>query len=362
MSKAGIAAYGEACKENELSEERRLGYVAATRARDLLIASAHWWGPTQIKRRGPSEMFEAVVACCEAGGGEVISMAPEPPEGVENPALDEANVARVVWPIEPEPAAEERRQWAAAAVRERMGGDGSAAGSDLTHELSGEEQELVAGWDRDLDLLVAELRRTAARATRDVALPTSLSATQMLALRERPDELARDIARPMPSPPRPAARRGSRFHAWLEGRSGERPLLGPLDVPGAGDAEITDDADLIELQEAFEAGPWADRVPVAQEVAFALVLGGRVIRGRIDAVFAAPPGGEAAYEVVDWKTNRRHDADPLQLAIYRVAWAELAGVPEEAVIAAFAYIRDGAVVTPADLPGRAELERILRPE
>ena len=55
-----------------------------------------------------------------------------------------------------------------------------------------------------------------------------------------------------------------------------------------------------------------------------LVLAGQVVRGRIDAVYAEPDGG---WLVVDWKTNQRQTADPLQLAIYRLAWAELMGVP-----------------------------------
>jgi len=97
------------------------------------------------------------------------------------------------------------------------------------------------------------------------------------------------------------------------------------------------------------------------EPPFALVLSGQVVRGRIDAVYALPaegaePGG---YLVVDWKTNRQQTADPLQLAIYRVAWAELAGVPVERVRAAFYYVRTGELVEPPASVGRAELERLV---
>ena len=53
------------------------------------------------------------------------------------------------------------------------------------------------------------------------------------------------------------------------------------------------------------------------------------------------------------------DADALQLAVYRQAWAELAGVPVEAVRAGFFYVRSGELVEPPELPGRAELEAIL---
>jgi len=98
-------------------------------------------------------------------------------------------------------------------------------------------------------------------------------------------------------------------------------------------------------------------VPYAVEPPFALVLDGQVVRGRIDAVYAEPDG---SFLVIDWKTNRSENADPLQLAIYRLAWAELTGVPVEQVRAAFHYVRSGRTVEPADLPGREELEKALR--
>jgi DNA helicase II / ATP-dependent DNA helicase PcrA len=64
---------------------------------------------------------------------------------------------------------------------------------------------------------------------------------------------------------------------------------------------------------------------------------------------------------VDWKTNRAQTADPLQLAVYRVAWAELKGVPVDHVRAAFYYVRTGDLVVPGELPDRDGLEAILRP-
>ena len=91
-------------------------------------------------------------------------------------------------------------------------------------------------------------------------------------------------------------------------------------------------------------------MPYAVEAPFALVLDGQVVRGRIDAVYAEPDGG---YLLVDWKTNRTASADPLQLAVYRLAWSELTGVPLDRVRAAFYYVRTGALVTHDDLPGRA---------
>jgi DNA helicase-2/ATP-dependent DNA helicase PcrA len=65
---------------------------------------------------------------------------------------------------------------------------------------------------------------------------------------------------------------------------------------------------------------------------------------------------------VDWKTNRAATADPLQLAVYRLAWAEMNGLDPADVIGAFYYVRLGEVQRFDDLPGRDELERILAGE
>jgi len=77
-------------------------------------------------------------------------------------------------------------------------------------------------------------------------------------------------------------------------------------------------------------------------------------------VYAERVEGQDGYLVVDWKTNRRQSADPLQLAVYRLAWAELTGVPVERVRAGFYYVRTGELVEPEGLAGRAELEALLR--
>ncbi|MFE6362324.1 UvrD-helicase domain-containing protein [Streptomyces sp. NPDC057806] len=225
--------------------------------------------------------------------------------------------------------------------------------------LTPEEARTVASWDRDLDALTGELLR-ARDAVTDVPLPASLTASQVLQLAADPDGLAQELARPMPRPPQPAARRGTRFHAWVEARFEELtlPMLEPEELPG-GEAEIADERDLEALKEAFERTEYAHRTPYRVEAPFQLALAGRVVRGRIDAVYKEGDGEQATYEIVDWKTNRGRDADPLQLAVYRLAWAEQQGVPLESVGAAFLYVRGGEVVRPGGLPDRAALERLL---
>ncbi|WP_437000365.1 UvrD-helicase domain-containing protein [Streptomyces sp. enrichment culture] len=233
---------------------------------------------------------------------------------------------------------------------------------DAPARLTPEEARTVASWDRDLDALTGELLRARESVT-EVPLPASLTASQLLSLAADPDGFAQELARPMPRPPQPAARRGTRFHAWVEARfeALKLPLLEPEELPGA-DAEIADEQDLEFLKDAFERTEYARRTPFRVEAPFQLSLAGRVVRGRIDAVYKEGDGESATYEIVDWKTNRAATADPLQLALYRIAWAEQQGVPPTSVTAAFLYVRTGEVVRPGGLPDRAALEKLLLAE
>ncbi|MFF8591002.1 UvrD-helicase domain-containing protein [Streptomyces sp. NPDC015220] len=271
-----------------------------------------------------------------------------PASGTDQRATPQPAHPRAPEPVGPDPGDRE-------AARPHPDGPGP-------EPFTPEEARAVASWDRDLDALAGELRR-ARRSVTDVPLPTTLTASQLLRLAADPEAFARELARPMPNPPQPAARRGTRFHAWVESRFEELtlPMLEPDELPGA-DAEIADERDLEALKEAFERTEYARRTPHRVEAPFQLAVAGRVVRGRIDAVYKEGDGDGARYEIVDWKTNLSRTADPLQLAIYRLAWAEQHGVPLERVGAAFLYVRTGETVRPRDLPDRAALERLLLDE
>jgi DNA helicase II / ATP-dependent DNA helicase PcrA len=352
-SSKGLKEFAAAAREKDLLEERRLAYVALTRARHLLVASGHWWGRTQKRARGPSEYLDHLAGCVRADGREPMTWADEPEDGADNPMLEE--VRSVPWPAELDARElDSRRQAADLVQRAREQAAGPDAADDREAELRLDEQARVAEWDRELDRLLGEAR-AAQDAEREVELPASMSATAMMRLTADPEGLARELARPMPRRPSSAARFGTRFHAWVEAYVGQQQLLDPADIPGAADEGIDSDAELTELTDAFRTGPFGSRVPHQVEAPFALVLGGQVVRGRIDAVYATDRG----FEVVDWKTNQEQSADPLQLAIYRLAWAELTGTSLEDVDASFYYVRSAQLVTPRDLPGRAELEAML---
>jgi DNA helicase-2/ATP-dependent DNA helicase PcrA len=352
-TETALSAFPKQTRAYDDVEQLRLGYVAFTRARRSMLLSGHWWKPGRKKPMGPSPYLLTAVECMSSWGADPSPWCPAPEHDAVNPVFEDSTAHP--WPVEPNGEEVARRLQAAALVREAMAGD--LQSSELPEEaLTEAEAALVDEWDQELERLVQEARESRAD-TIEVPLPSSLSATSLARLRDDPEKLAADLARPMPRKPSPAARFGTRFHAWVESRFGQQQLVGLDEVPGRGDAEIDDDTDLQTLIDKFNAGPFADRTPFAVEPPFALVLAGQVIRGRIDAVYETGRG----FLVVDWKTNREQTADPLQLAIYRVAWAELHGVPVEAVEAAFYYVRTGELVeySSEDLPDRAELERLV---
>jgi DNA helicase-2/ATP-dependent DNA helicase PcrA len=352
--KADLDALKVASRTHEAQEELRLGYVAFTRARHLLWVSSYVWNESRKTPLGPSPYQVAVVEALRGWGLEPARWEEKPEKGTANPL--QLGAVSAPWPVTEHTAEALRRLDAAEVVREAMARLADDALAEP--ELDMVEAAVVADWDGELDRLLAEARRD--RSDRvEVPLPSSLSATAVARLRDDPDDFARDLARPMPRQPSPAARFGTRFHAWVEARFGQQDLFDPEDLPGRGDRGIDSESDLAALIATFESGPFAERAPVAVEAPFALVVGGQAVRGRIDAVYADRVDGEDGFLVVDWKTNQRASADALQLGLYRQAWADLHGVPVERVRAAFYYVRTGEVVEPGDLPGRDEIEALL---
>jgi len=306
--------------------------------------SSYLWSP-RATPFGPSE-YQRVLADVPADCEVEVTWLDKPEKGTANPYAGQDPSAP--WPASGIGLESRLRLEAARAVL-------AADPADSDDDLDVVEAAQVGDWDEELERLLTEARADRGGVV-EVPLPSSLSATAVARLRDDPEQFARELARPMPRRPSPAARFGTRFHAWVEARFGQQSLLDPDELPGRGDLGIDDEDELRKLIATFESGPFAERVPTAVEPPFALVLAGQVVRGRIDAVYAEPDG---SWLVVDWKTNQRQTADPLQLAIYRLAWAELMGVPLAEVRAAFHYVRAGETVEISDLADRRRLEQIL---
>ncbi|MGZ4656563.1 MAG: ATP-dependent helicase [Blastococcus sp.] len=340
--KQALEDYVQDWKDFGVAEEVRLGYVAVTRARHVLLCSGSWWrdGKTVC---GPSSLLTTVRAACEAGAGDIAHWAEAPADDATNPALEEWPVGQ--WPADPLTSGRRRALTAAADLVT------AAAPHPLDAErmLDGADPQLEQ-WVRDADLLLRE-RARAASPTVDVPLPSHLSVSALVTLRRDPAELARRLRRPMPAAPAPQARRGTAFHAWLEERFGAAKLVDLDELPGSGDEFAAPDGALAEMQEAFLASVWADRQPAEVEVPFETPLGPLTLRGRIDAVYADGDGG---YEVIDWKTGpppsgAELTAAGVQLAAYRLGWSRLTGVPVERVSAGFHHVAANETLRPVDL-------------
>ena len=185
-----------------------------------------------------------------------------------------------------------------------------------------------------------------------------------------PEALARQLRRPMPRPPAHAARRGTAFHAWVEDHFGSTGMLDFDDPEDSADHWVEDALDLEPMKQSFLASRWADRVPAYIEPPVETTVGGVTLRGRIDAVFREggspqePNDPQARWELVDWKTGavpsgRDLEVKSLQLAVYRLAWSRLHGIPLENISACFVYVAHGTERALHNLAGEAELEAIL---
>jgi DNA helicase II / ATP-dependent DNA helicase PcrA len=377
-AEAERAAYAERCAEAHRAEERRLAYVALTRARSLLLLTGAWWGGERKKARVPSAFLAEVVEHLRTVGGdaaEAVAELPDAPQEAENPELREPR--RATWPFDPLGPRRPALEAAATAVRE------AAVALAVHDDVEGEPPSDGGPWAAEVEALLAERARGDAGGTPDVELPAHLSASRLVQLAADPAALALAVRRPVPVQPRVATRRGVAFHAWLEERFRSAALLDVDEVLGPdGDDVEPDDArddgpadglgplgadeeELAALQESFLASEWASREPLAVEVDLETPVAGLVVRCRVDAVFPRPASEGGGVDVVDWKTGRPPTGEAaraaaVQLAVYRLAWSRWKGVPLEQVGAAFFYAATGTTSRPADLLDADGLEALVR--
>ncbi len=329
---ARVEAFVAEGRSVDLAEERRLAYVAVTRARHVLACHGYRWGGGQ-RPLDPSRFLVEIAAC---PGVEVPTWTHEPGE------RPDVTLDAPTWPLDPLGRHRDALESGAALVREAA----SAMEHGRPEEPPGDLSGRSALWADEVELLLAE--RAAQRETRRaVRLPTHLSATALVAARRNPQEFLDRLRRPMPVRPRVEARQGTAFHAWVEQRYGNPRLLDLDELPGAADAaDPPASSDLAQLQQAFLASEWADREPLDIEAPFEMVVAGVVVRGRADAVF---PDGDGLV-VVDWKTGppptspAEVEARSAQLAAYRQAFATLHGLAPHQVRAVFHHVRENRTI------------------
>ncbi|TPW73154.1 ATP-dependent DNA helicase [Schumannella sp. 10F1B-5-1] len=340
--KRRIEGFKTEFRADQLAEDRRLAYVAVTRARRRLLLTGSFWS-SQKESRAPGAFLQELA---EAG---LLQALPEAPVNETNPLAVEPE--RVAWPREPLGSRRARVEAAADYVRRA-------------------DPEHAGAWARDVELLLEERRQRLAGADAAV-VPERIPASRFKDWVDDPAAVLAELRRPMPERPYRATRLGTLFHAWVEHRSDPDAAMAGFDeldalateLDGGDDDRLTavDAERFAQLRATFEASPWAARRPVDVEREIHLPLGGRTVVCKIDAVYADGEPGSERFEIVDWKTGRAprdardRELKQLQLALYRLAYARWRGVDPERIDAAFYFVADDEVLRPERVDDAEEL-------
>jgi len=300
-----------------------------TRSQDVLLISHAYSDGT--KEREPSKFFVDLVAHA-ATEPEITVHEIEYVPSTE----DEQESHGAKWPERQQSKESESIKTLASQVR-------SMLSTEIVLEPS--KNADTSDWDRAITSLIRS-RRDEANLTQQVQLPESLSASDIQRLLKDEEAFIAELVRPMPKAPHFGADMGTLFHEWVENYYRQRAHGGSMvALPGTEDydklqSEILEQAALGELIEKFGESEWARQQPSAVEEPFTVMIHGRIVKGRIDAVFQ---DGDR-WILIDWKTHSQPDADPVQLSIYRIAFAKKHGIPLERISAAFFYVRRNETV------------------
>jgi DNA helicase-2/ATP-dependent DNA helicase PcrA len=335
--------FAKELKERAVEDERRLFYVALTRAKQRLYVTAAWWYERQRKPHGTSIFFD------EVAGHPAVEDLGRVEQPSESPLMLELQ-ARAVWPPHPRPIDVMSAEFPEGPIDElEKLQTGEITAGDLVARLEPKQQRIA-------ESLVAEHRSTIAalglgpgeEAPPAPAGKRSFSATQAVGL-VAGEVSAAQLARPLPKPPSSQARIGTEIHRWIEELA--RGLTGlvdeeSLDAPGA----HIDEATLAQLKATFLQMGFAEREharlpggePMA-ELRFTLKVGDQLIHGRMDAVYKTEEGG---LEIVDFKSGSAGILPELdQLSIYAAALEKMGIVHEGEIKLTYAYLNSGKKVS-----------------
>lgn len=345
-----IPGYTDHLAERHAEEQRRLAYVAVTRAASRLLVTGSFWAGHKDPRH-PSPYLQ------ELAEQELITGLPAVSEYDADPT--DRDERTLTWPVDPLG----RRGTAVRTAADQLR-------AELTRDTKGEIDPVV-------ELLLAEKRRSRPRALSEQeddgsGLAERITASTFHDFVEDPRKAERQRLRPLPQRPFRRTRIGNRFHEWVERRTttevGTALTLTGLE-PGNSDPdreEFDTEAELAPLIENFERSRFAHRQPIAVEQEVTLPFAGRSLVCKLDAVYRVDDAERHStkYEIVDWKSGRppknaaERQSRFFQLDLYRHAYSQWADVPLEHIEVSLFYVADGVELRGANPRDIAELERI----
>ena len=365
--KDAILAAGEEYRSElgkwEVAEERRLAYVAYTRARSqLLLTTSHYAALSKTPK-----MTSRFLKELERSQMVQFLADDERDDDLSNRALDQSSVS--VWPHQldalasleepgvadvPSQAAPDQAAPGQAVLGKQAGlslrlraaalvsaaGGCQGAGCEEALQVPEGLAPQLDNWWRQARLLLQE-RQIRQENGQEIVLPSHLAATAMAKVGK--EDFIMSLRRPLPPPPSKAARLGTAFHEEMSQRLNSEGTL--LSLAEAG-------SDRLSPADRKQVNDWLDNVadleilqgysPYATEIDQEIRLAGFNVRCRIDAVFKAVEKGRAQWLIVDWKTGgQRVRVD--QLSLYVHAWAASQNVDISQVRAAYVYVQDGHV-------------------
>ena len=332
--KEAIAVFGQftdALSDHQLAEERRLMYVAVTRAKHHLLLSGSFWAAQQ-NPRGPSTFLREL-----ADAGLIPTL---PVASTHETPPDQDAAQERIWPGDPLGSRRALVERAAQAVLH--------AASVLDATAS----------DPRLQLLQAKRQEPASRGLR---FPVRIPASALERLISDPQAYRRALLRPMPSKPQAAALRGTLFHRFVEQRFAQVHPGALFDIDAEWEEPGESALSIEQWRERFEASEFAGLEPVAIEPELHVTVGDHIIICKIDAVFPT----ETGVRIIDWKTGAAPPtsealiAKSIQLAAYRLAWSQWSGLDASQIDAAFWFVQTETLVTPDYLASAAELDSLI---
>lgn len=405
--------YSEDCAVFSEEEDRRLAYVAMTRARTrLLCTGACFYGATGGSEASP--FLQEIRHLAHAVDSEL--RAEELAWHVYDDAEKNPNDGLILsasWPYDPLEELTVQRQILQpadlsddASVDTYLEADSAPGSREATAEKISRRHALAAAaqrvkdhmavaqrseddqaspWWQEAQFVIRRAQRRRSSAD-EPEVPNHLAASSIVRLAHQRAEVLEQARRPIPQKPSSQARRGTAIHSIIEEVlevQGSLPGIDELFDLYAGQ-DVHGELDLQTVRESYQGSRWATWPAFAVEVPLETTIAGITLRGRIDAVFAKNARGEAvgnssfeewmtlprqqrnaemagcSFELVDWKTGDvpagpQLQQKELQLAVYRIGFSRLYGVPLENIKCYFFYLDHQHVHEPETLDDAATL-------
>lgn len=342
--KLSVDEFKDEMRAHLLNEELRLMYVAVTRPMQELLLSGSYWKPGNKNSRKPSSFL--VSACL------LLSVELEPLGTDINPIQVAQQTEN--WPLDP--LGERHRIDLERASAKTVDGIENLQSEKLSNRI----QAILEGdaIQQDINLLLAE-RESQISSLNQVKLPVRIPASSFKDFIGDFEAITARLRRPMPQPPYKQTRAGTLFHTWVEQQFGTRTLAESVDSDDALSLEFANQ-NIQHLKDNFSKSRFASMKALDVEREIQLTVGGNTFICKLDAVFETANG----VLIVDWKTGKKpknaedERLKTLQLALYRLAYAEFTGMPIEQIEVCFYFVADDVELVPKNVPSEKELMQL----